>query len=84
MTPAQVATNAAAVRAVAARLEREGHSMPEVLAEEVAAILARNGWRPADQPPPLHGPASTPQAREEAKTAVAQAVRQAKERGGRL
>jgi hypothetical protein len=67
VTPEQVATNARAVRAVAERLEREGHAAPEVLADELTALLARHGWKPTEQPPPLHGPASTPAGRAAAK-----------------
>ena len=67
MTPAQIATNAAAIRAVADRLEREGHQAPEALAEEIAALLARENWRPIEPPPRPSGPGSTEAGRKAAR-----------------
>lgn len=56
---ADVARNAAAVRAVAALLAREGAQSPDVLAEQIADVMAREGWVPLEKPPTPRGPGST-------------------------
>ncbi|MGZ4560266.1 MAG: hypothetical protein ACXVXJ_04725 [Mycobacteriaceae bacterium] len=65
--PSQIATNAAAIRAVADRLEREGHPDAHGLAEEIAALLTLSGYRPIEPPPRPSGPGSTEAGRAAAK-----------------
>lgn len=83
MTPHQVGVNAAAIRNLAARLEKlnfpgDAHQAAELLAMNLAA----DGWRPLDKPEPEPAPAgrgSTEHARRQALIAVEQAVRATKE-----
>lgn len=83
MTPHQVATNARAVRSLAARLERIGFPGDcHREAEMIALNLAADGWRPLDKPEPEPAPTgrgSTEHARRQALIAVEQAVRATKE-----
>lgn len=66
-SPEAVARNAAAIRALAHRLEIDGHSRPQEAAEEYAAILTSHGFRPLEPPPAPRGPGSSEAGRQAAK-----------------
>jgi hypothetical protein len=81
MSEAEIARNAAALRNLAARLERMGYTGGDAHteAEHIAVNLLADGYRPIDKPPPLRGPGASRQAREAAIEAARIAVQVVKE-----
>lgn len=67
MTEHAVATNAAAIRNLAARLEAWGLTDAHKRAEFIALNLLAEGYRPLEPPPALHGPTSTAAGRKRAR-----------------
>lgn len=81
MTVTQVAVNAAAVRNLAARLERLGYTGDaHTEAEHIALNLLADGYRPVDKPVPRRGPGASRAAIDAAKAACRAAVDAARER----
>jgi hypothetical protein len=81
MTELAIARNAAAIRNLAARLERMGYVGDcHAEAEHIALNLLADGYRRVEPPPPLRGPSSTPTARAAALDAAAEAVADARRR----
>lgn len=79
MTTAQIATNAAAIRNLAARLERLGYGGDcHAEAEHIALNLLADGYKRVEAPPALAGPTSTEAGRRRAREIFEQ-TRRAKE-----
>lgn len=78
-TPADEARNAAAVRNLAARLERLGYTGDSYTeAEHIALNLLADGYRPVEAPVALTGPTSTEEGRRRARE-IFEEMRRAKE-----
>ncbi len=78
MTPAQVAVNATITRWLAERLEGWGLAEPQERAEYLVRELLDQGLRKAEPLPPMAGPRSSAQRRQEAKAAIDKAIADAK------
>lgn len=79
MTPNQVAVNAAAVRNLAARLERLGYTGDaQTEAEQIAIALVADGYRRVEKPPPPRGPGCSDEAREAAMTQIRDTLRRSR------
>jgi hypothetical protein len=86
VTPAQVATNAAAIRNLAARLERLGYTGDcHAEAEAIARQLTDDGWQRITPPPPVRGPGADADHRRSCKAEIdaALAARRRAEEGAR-
>jgi hypothetical protein len=80
-TPADEARNAAAVRNLAARLERNGWpGDAHAEAEHIALNLLADGYTTPRKPPPPTGPGASRDSIDAAIAAAALAVREARER----
>ncbi len=85
MTAAQLAVNARALMAAADRLTRAGYDGDAYrFVEHLLVNALADGYRPLEPAPPLRGPGANPAVIAQAKQAAAQAVRDAKVKGGRL
>jgi hypothetical protein len=81
VTPHQTAVNAAAIRNLAARLDRLGFvGDSHAEAETIALNLLADGYRRIKAPVPTRGPGASRQAIEDAKAAAAAAVADARAR----
>jgi hypothetical protein len=79
--PTQVATNATAIRNLAARLERLGYTGDcHTEAEHIAVNLLADGYRPVEKPVPTRGTGASRESVEAALRAAADAVAASKER----